>query len=491
MDLDSKEESDLEIIKKRTVKGVAILTGRTFFLQVISFFSIFLLTIFLDPSQFGTFFLVSAVVSFFAYFADIGLAAALIQKKDKLSDLELKTTFTIQQSLVILLIILIFLLTPIIKSWYGLSQQSLFLLWALAFSLLLSSLKSIPSVLLERRLEFDKLIVPQIVETVVYYFLVVYLAWQGFGITSFTIAVLARGIVGLVLIYYFAPWIPGFAVASQSLRSLLKFGIPYQVNTFLAVLKDDGLTAILGLILGSSGIGFLGWAQKWGNSSLRFFMDPVIKVTFPAYARMQHNKKELSKAVSYSLFFVSFLVFPAILGLILIAPILVEIIPKYEKWQPALLALSLISVNAVFAAVTTPLTNLLNAIGKIYLTFRFMVMWTVLTWVLVPILSLRYGVSGAALGFAIVGISSIAAIIVALKSVEIDFWSSVVKPLLAAGIMGAAIFIVGLLLSNSVIKLLILILLGILTYGVVIFVLAEDEIKQATIQAFRMVRKND
>ena len=478
MDLNTKQE-DLPTIRQRAVKGVAYLLGRTFLIQLISFFSVFLLTIFLDPSQFGTFFLVSAVVNFFIYFSDIGLAAALIQKKEHPTESELKTTFTIQQSLVVLIVILIFLATPTFRNWYGFNQESIYLLWALTISLLLSSLKSIPSVLLERRLEFNKLVIPQIVETIVFYFLAVYLAWKGFGITSFTIAVLVRGLVGLILIYMLKPWMPGLAFAKDSLRSLLKFGIPYQVNTFLAVLKDDGLIAVLGVILGTSGIGFLGWAQKWANASLRFFMDPVIKVTFPAYARMQHNKKELSKAVSYSLTFICLLVFPAILGLILIAPVLVEIIPKYEKWQPALLALSLIGVNAAFAAVTTPLTNLLNAIGKIYLTFRFMVMWTALTWILVPILSLIYGVSGAALGFAIVGISSIVAIYISLKNVSVNFLSTVGRPFLATTIMGSVIFLTGQFFENSSFKLLILIILGMLTYGVVIFVIAGEFIKRA------------
>ena len=35
--LDQTGDLGLEIIKKRVVKGVAVLTGRTFFLQIVSF----------------------------------------------------------------------------------------------------------------------------------------------------------------------------------------------------------------------------------------------------------------------------------------------------------------------------------------------------------------------------------------------------------------------------------------------------------------------
>ena len=73
----------LDAIKKRAVKGVAVLTGRTFLLSILSLVATGFLTVFLDPSEFGLFWIVSAIVNFLAYFSDIGLAAALIQKKEK------------------------------------------------------------------------------------------------------------------------------------------------------------------------------------------------------------------------------------------------------------------------------------------------------------------------------------------------------------------------------------------------------------------------
>ena len=193
----------LNLIKKRAIKSIALLTGRTFILQAISFIATFLLTILLSPADFGVFFIVSAAVGFFAYFSGVGLAAALIQKKDALSNLDLKTTFTVQQILVFILFIIILLLTPFLRTWLGIGNEGVYLLWALAVSLILSSLKTIPSVLLERELHFDKLIIPQIFEAIVFNFTAVYLAWLGWGVTSFTIAVLLRGIVGLVIIYWY------------------------------------------------------------------------------------------------------------------------------------------------------------------------------------------------------------------------------------------------------------------------------------------------
>lgn len=469
--IDPTSKLSIEIVKQRAVSGAAILTLRTFLMQAIAFFATALLTIFLEPAQYGVFFLVSAVINFLAYFGDIGFAAALIQKRDKLTQDDLKTIFTAQQVLVLLLIAIVLIGTPVIKNTYHFSLDAVYLLWALTFSLFTSSLKTIPSVLLERRLEFNKLIIPQIVEAIVFYVSAVLLAWKGFGVSSFTIAVILRGVSGLATTYLVSPWVPSFSFSTPAFKSILKFGIPYQANAFLAMIKDDGMTLFLGGILGSSGIGLLGWAQKWAYAPLRFFMDQVIKVTFPAFSRLQDNKKELSNAASKSIFFVCLLVFPSLILLILLAPLLTEIIPKYGKWSPALLALTVIAINSGLAAITTPLTNLLNAIGKISVTFKLMIMWTTLTWIFVPILAILYGVNGAAIGYTLVGLSSIVALFITSKYIDINYLKITAKPLVGSVLMGVIILFLRNLFSASFIEVIALGLTGVVVYTIALFLL--------------------
>lgn len=464
------EDLPMEAVKSRVIKGAAVLTLRNILIQAVSFFAVALLTFLLEPQDYGVFFIVSAVISFLAYFGDIGFAASLIQKKEKLQDIELRTVFTAQQILVFFLIAVVFMLTPVIKNFYHFDDGAIYLLWALAFSLILSSLKTIPTVLLERKLEFNKYVIPQILEVLAFNVAAVYFAWRGFGVTSFAIAVILRGFVGLTSTYIISPWIPGIAFSLPSFKSLLKFGVPYQANTFLAMIKDDGMTLFLGGILGSSGVGLLGWAQKWAFAPLRFFMDQVIKVTFPAFARLQENKKELSNALSKSIFYVCLLVFPALTFLILIAPSLVEVIPKYSKWSPALLALAFLSATSALAAITTPLTNAFNAIGKISVTFKLMIMWTLLTWLFVPAFAVTFGVSGAAFGFSLVGSSSVVAMFFALKYFEINYLNIVGKPLLVSAITGGVVLAIRSLLQVSWQQIAFMCVGGLIAYLTTVFI---------------------
>ncbi len=462
--LDPTHEITLEHVRDRAVKGVIILTGRTFILQALSFAAWFFLTVYLDARDIGIFFVVSAVVSFFRYFSDVGLAAALIQKKEEITEDDLKTTFTIQQGLVLLVLGILYVLTPWFSRTYNLNADGIFLLSSLGIGFFLASLKTIPSILLERKLHFERLVVPDVLENLVYNISAVAFAIMGFGVASFAYAVIIRGIVGVVAIYFLKPWKPIFGFSGASLHRLLKYGVPYQMNTFLATIKDDGMTAFLGGVLGTTGIGYLGWAQKWVQTPLRLFMDNVTRVTFPAFSRMQDEKEHLRGAVTRSIFFICFLVFPSVIGLIILAPILIQVIPKYSKWEPAIIPLYLLSINVLFAAATTQLTNLLNAIGKIKVTFKLMIMWTVLTWAFIPYLAMQYGVNGAALGYSLVGASSVVAMIVAYKYVQYSIKDGIIVPLAAAFGMGTVMYLVKMLLPINFISIFILGVIGGLTY---------------------------
>lgn len=426
------DETNIEAIKKKSVTGILALTSRTFLLQLVAFGATFLLTIYLTPSIFGIFFVVSAVISFLSYFSDIGLAAALIQKKEELTDDDLITTFTIQQLLVFPIALVSYLLSSKVASFYGLDREGVVLFQALVVSFFFSSLKTIPSVLLERSLKFHILVIPQIAETLGFYSVAVILASRGLGVASFTYAVLTRAIVGLILMYAVSPWKIRIGIKMTVAKRLLKFGIPFQLNSFLALIKDDLMTVFLGKILPFSEVGYIGWAKKWAEVPLRLIMDGVIRVTFPAFARLQHSKEILGRAIEKTLFGLAITILPISVGLMFFIDPLVKLIPKYGKWEPALFSFSLFVLASILAAFSTPLTNALNAVGKIKITLILMVSWTVATWIFTVTLVHFIGFNGVAVALFI--LTSSLGIVVALtkKVADFSFFSMVKWPFVAA-----------------------------------------------------------
>ena len=425
------------LVRGKIVKGVMAMTGRTFLLQFITFSATLILTILLSPAVFGVFFIVSAVISFLTYFSDIGLAAALIQKKDEPERLELVSVFTLQQAIVLVLILLALIMEPKISLFYRLSPDGVFLLKALLLSFFLSSLKTIPSILLERRLDFSRLVIPQILENLIFYLTAVILAYRNFGITSFAWAAIFRGFAGLIGIYWISPWLPGIAFSYASIKSLITFGIPFQANSLLALVKDDLLTLYLGKVLPFSHIGYLGWAKKWAETPLRLIMDSVIRVTFPAFSRIQNDKQLLKKALEKAVLFLALFIFPASIFLAIYIKPLTELVPRYAKWQEALTAFYFFTASSILAAFSSPIVNALNALGKIKKTLGLMVVWTVLTWLLVPVLTYFFGFNGWA--YASVAISSTLFLPLGMlkKEVNFNFGKNLAKPFLMILISGS------------------------------------------------------
>jgi len=463
---------DLTTVKARTVSGVVTLISRSFLLQFVATGGFLALSIFLGRPEIGLFIAVNDLVSILGYFSDIGLAASLIQKKDQVTITDLRTTFTIQQIIVLILISLSLSLSPWLFNFYHIGNGGTWLFYSLLAAFFLASLKTIPSVILERKLQFKELAAVEVVETVIFYSIAVLLAWRGGGVMSYAWAVVFRGLIGTVMIYWLSPWKIGLAVSISSLKSLLSFGLPYQINSLVATVKDRFINIILWKIIGADGVGIIGWAQTWSQKPLRFIMDNVTRVTFPSFARLPDNPAELRQAIERTLFFITLITFPILAGLAVFAPQLITLIPRYSKWQPALLALVLYCFNSAWASVSTPLTNTLNALGKVKTNTYLMLMWTALTWILVPYFAYRLGYNGVAYATALIALSSVVPIIIVKRLTHFSLINGVLKPLTATLVMiaGALLLTPLPLIINMIISLLLFTITVYLLVGPDLFV---------------------
>ncbi len=86
------------------------------------------------------------------------------------------------------------------------------------------------------------------------------------------------------------------------------------------------------------------------------------------------------------------------------------------------------------------MTNLLNAIGHVKKTFKLMIMWLALTWLIIPILAIKFGYNGVAVGVGMISLSSVVAIIMAKRLVNFALLDSVGKPLFASFALGLFLY---------------------------------------------------
>ena len=469
------EEIDIQEIKNKTTKNVLFLSLRNIGIQSVSIIGFFLLTILLGTGEVGLFAIVAESVGILGYFSDIGLAAALIQKKDEVKKEELQTTFTIQQILVFISLIVIFFVYSKISIAKNYGSREFWIFISLCFSFAAASLKTIPSILLERKLNFKLISTIDIIENASFYFFAVLFAFLGFGAYSYAIATFIRSLLGLILIYKNSSWPIGFSFHLDSAKALFKYGIPFQLNSFISMAKDRLSNLFVAGIVGREAFGILSWAQKATRIPLSF-MDAIMKVTFPTFARLQDHKEFLKKSLEKSIYFIALFVFPMTAGIALIAPDLINFIPKYTKWLPAVFPLYFYAVNVAIASITTPLTNAFNAIGKITLTTKFMIMWTLLTWILFPILSIKFGYIGTAYATLLVGLSSFVVWFVAKKVFDIQIIKTILKPTIATLLIIIFCLMFQFLNLNSFFNIIGKISISVLVYGSYHYLFSKEEI---------------
>lgn len=473
--------SGLDNLKQRAFRGVFTLSFRRIILKVIDTLGTIFLARALTQETFGVFAIVSFIVfTFLAFFSDVGLGAALIQKKEDLEDEDIRTTFTVQQLLVTTLLIIAWFISPWVAGVYDLGSQGIWLIRVLSFSIFLTSFKTIPSILLERELKFEILIIPEILETVAYNTIAVYMALHGYGVWSLVIAILVRTVLGAVALNVLKPWPIGWSFNKESIKGLLNFGVPYQLNSLLALLKDNITPTVIAYFYGPVAVGYLNLAQNISSRPMEI-ITIVSRITFPTYSRIQHDKERLKRWLEKSTHLMAVLYFPAVVGLIVTSTGILQYLyaDKSDKWLPALPALLWFLASALPVIVTTTYTNALYALGHPKVVLRLMILYTVMTWVIGLPLIKYVGFTGIAITIFIITYTTFPLVVREMnKVVKVNTLGAVMRPFIASIVMATLVMIVSKLFVTGLLSLIMTILVGAVVYSGVIYYLDGEFLKR-------------
>ena len=466
-------------IKDKVRKAFLSLTARQIALRLLGFLTLNLILVKVLPIEtLGLFNLATGIVTFFAYFSDVGFAASLIQKKEDIDDRDIRTVFTIQSILVGVLSLLIIFFAPMIGGYYKLDDAGVMLIRVLGGAFFLTSLKVLPVVKLERDLQFGPIVMVELIEAIVFNCLLIWGVYSGWGIWSFTVAAGLRAIVGVVVIYAIAPVRLSIGFEKEVAKKLLNFGLPFQLNSLLALFKDRLVPLVVAGIIGTGGVGLVTWAQSWALMPLEI-MNIIIRISFPAFSRLQHDSEYLSKAVEKALFGATVLVYPILFGIGGVLPWVVKYLVS-SKVDLAVPIYYFFALAYLWSVVSTILTNTLNAAGRIGITLKLMIMWTILEWALTPILTIKFGAVGVGISAFVISFSSVVTIILVKKLLPIKVWKAIWPALISSTMMGIVVFGFNFYLTTNVVWLVGSIFLGILVYLGMIFLSAGKSIIEFT-----------
>lgn len=403
-------DMSVETIRRRATGGLVSLAARRAFHQAVSFAGNIMLSRLLSPSVFGLFAIITYIVNFFGFFGDIGLGAALVQRKEPPSERVLRTAFAVQQALMMIFVTAVFVAAPFISKKYGFSPASAWLFRALSLSLLLTSMKIIPAILLERRLDFRRIVIPEMCEVIVYQSVAVSMAYLGYGVWSLVCATLARGALGFTVLFVLSPWKMGYAMDTKTAKELIGFGAPFQAGQFFWLLKNAATPVFAGWFCGQAAVGYLTWA--WGLALLPYAVIEIVsRIVFPVCSRLRHDKELLGRSIEKFVRMAALGVFPIAMVMIAVAPHAIQYVynPKWQpdKWQPALPSLYLFLLSMLGAPIINVYSRCFYAVGKTSVAVKLTAVYVFLGWLFNVPLLLKFGFVGIAWSTLLVAVISI------------------------------------------------------------------------------------
>jgi len=366
-------------LKSKSLKGINFLVKRQIVIRLFSFLANIILARLLVPEVFGVYAIVAFVVQVFSMFGDVGIGAALIQKKEELSREKLSSIFWLQQILVWFVVCVAFVVAPLVLIFYHtLPSYATWLIRIMAVSFALASLKTIPAILMERELDFSRIALVDIMETAIFYVTAIFLAIAGFEVWSFIIAALLRSFGGVITIYMCSPWRPACFFKISEVKDLVHFGFAYQGSGLINLIKDSVTPIFIGVYAGSAAVGYVTWAKMLALSPL-MLSEAFGRVAFPAFSRMQSDKEVLSKAVERSMKNITMVMFPVVALMFALGPEIVHVVFT-EKWLPALPAYYFYCSVPLAIGVMLPMYSAILSLGRSGIILKMSMGLLVLEW---------------------------------------------------------------------------------------------------------------
>jgi O-antigen/teichoic acid export membrane protein len=431
----------------------------------------------LSPLEFGLFAIVTFLLNFLVTFGDVGLAASLVRQAHEPLEEDYQAVFTVQQILVVSVVILFWLAAPWIAAGYHLPPQDRWVFRLVALSLLCTSFQVIPSARLERHLSFEKLAMVEVAMSFVFYATAVLLAWKGVGTFGFAIAMLVRSLTGALLVNLASPWQIRWRWDWERARLHLKFGVPYQGISVISFLTSGMTPVFIGLLLGAASVGYINWAQMVaGYPGLALMV--LQRVYLPAFARLQMHRESLARFVEQVVRATNMFAVPlATLTLVFIEPLTRFVFG--QKWLPAVPLFYLLWATNLFVPTATPLLALLNALGHSQTAFKFSLGWMLVTWVLGVPLILAFGTFGFGIACIFVNLTNLLLFRVVKTHLPFRIMPMILPVWCIAGVMGFAAYLAARILPpTGLLELGIYFALGWSAYALCVFGLYRSDLRK-------------
>jgi len=395
MAMNSTAQAEVNL-RTRIVSGLAWKGASQLILQTVRLGLAIALAHLLTPHDYGLAGMVLVFSTFVIPFADLGLGAALVQRK-ALSSVDISTVFWTSVGAGATFTIVGIALSGLVAHFYHEpAVRSLFAV--LSASFFITALSATHRSLLVREINFRSLEIRLLISTALAVPLAILTAALGYGPWAFIVLELTMATGSTILLWLLVPWRPSLAFSTASLRRLAGFGVNTLGARFFLDVNQIADKLLIGRFLGAAPLGAYTRSYNVVLSPFTRIVGPLQEIFFPAFARMQDEEARMRSAWLRVNRVVAAIAIPASAGLVIVAPDFVVVVLG-SRWHAATRVIEILAWVGLLLALQGLNQSVLQARDRTTDLLRFTLLSLVLN-VLGFVIGLKWGIVGVATAYA-------------------------------------------------------------------------------------------
>lgn len=388
-------------LRQHAVRQTGVTLGGQIIQAILQLGSIMVLARLLVPSDFGLIAMVAVLVGLVGLFRDIGLTQAVIQQEE-LSNTQATGIFWTSVSVTVVSSIVMAAAAPLVAWFYG-EPDLMRITLAFAGVFLIGGLGMMPQAILARNMEFSKIVVGEVLSTVLGIAAAIALAALGAGYWALVALPGVRAVAMTIILWSVCPWRPGRPRRRTGIGAMLRFGTNVTGFNLVNYFARNADNVLIGWRWGAGQLGQYAAAYRLLLMPLTQINAPLTRVAVPTLARLKNDPDRYREAYLRIVRLLATLTAPAMAFAAVTADWIVAILLG-PGWEEAATILAWLAI----AGVVQPLNN---TTGWLFLTQdrtgEFFLWGTVSALLTVSAIAigLQYGAVGVAIAYAISGVA--------------------------------------------------------------------------------------
>ena len=356
-----------ESLKQKTTKGIFWSTIERFSNQGMSFLFSVILARMLDPSDFG---IIAMITIFFAVaqsFVDSGFSNALVRKTDRREE-DLSTCFYFNIGVGIVAYIVLFLIAPLVASFYNQPILSP-IIRITGLGVVLNSLCVVQQALFTIKIDFKSQAKVTLSATIISGIVGVILAYQGYGVWALVWQGVVMTSARMALLWLMSKWRPTTGFSKSSFNYLFGYGSKLLASGLLDTIYNNIYPIVIGKFYTPAQLGNYSRALSFAQLPSSNITSILQRVTFPVLSTIQDDIPRLQANYRRLLKLSAFIIFPLMMGLAAVAFPMIRLILT-PKWEGCSLYLQIICFALMWYPIHAINLNLLQVKGRSDLFLR-------------------------------------------------------------------------------------------------------------------------